>query len=140
MRLNFPAVEVKEGRLALNQAQMDLVKALLARQKAPFLQVTFQPPFRPRSTGRSSQCARVNGFVAQIALFMGEDFDTVKIRCKQKAIARGWPFVTVEEDIDGVTHEFKIAMSEAKASVEDDKILIEVIEQFAADIGCVLIE
>lgn len=33
--INFPAVEVKEGRLVLNQAQMDLVKALLARQKAP---------------------------------------------------------------------------------------------------------
>lgn len=140
MTIKFPAVEVRDGRLLLSPSQMAQVKALLAKQKAPYLQVSFQPPFRPRSTGKGSQSHRINGFVAQIAAQTGDDFDTVKIRCKQRAIGRGWQFVTVEEDIGGVTHEFKIAKSESEASVEEAKYLIDAVEQYAAECGVTLIE
>lgn len=140
MKVHFPAVEVRDDRLMLTDAQKLQVRYLLDRQKAPYLQVTFQAPFRPRSTGKGSQSARINGFVAQIAAHTGDDFETVKIRCKQKAIGRGWPFITVEEDIDGVMHEFRVAKSEADASVEEARYLIEAVEQMAAEVGCVLVE
>lgn len=138
--IRFPAVEISGDRLMLTDAQKLQVRNLLSKQKAPYLQVTFQAPFRPRSTGPGSQSHRINGFVAQIAAATGDDFDAVKIRCKQRAIARGWPFITVEEDIDGVTHEFKVAKSEADASVEEAKFLIEAVEQFAAECGVTLVE
>lgn len=138
--IRFPAVEISGDRLMLTDAQKLQVRNLLSKQKAPYLQVTFQAPFRPRSTGRGSQSHRINGFVAQIAAHTGDDFDTVKIRCKQRAIGRGWPFVTMEEDINGVTHEFKVAKSEADASVEEAKFLIEAIEQYAGECGVILEE
>ena len=138
--VKFPAVEISGDRLMLTDAQKLQVRNLLSKQKAPYLQVTFQAPFRPRSTGRGSQSHRINGFCAQIAAHTGDDFDTVKIRCKQRAIGRGWGFVTVEEDINGVTHEFKVAKSEADASVEEAKFLIEAVEEYAAECGVILEE
>jgi len=138
--VKFPAVEIRDDRLMLTNAQKLQVRNLLSKQKAPYLQVTFQAPFRPRSTGKGSQSHRINGFCAQIAAQTGDDFDAVKIRCKQRAIGRGWPFITVEEDIDGVTHEFKIAKSESEASVEEAKYLIDAVEMYAAECGVVLRE
>ncbi len=138
--IRFPAVEISGDRLMLSEAQKLQVRNLLSKQKAPYLQVTFQAPFRPRSTGKGSQSHRINGFVAQIAAHTGDDFDAVKIRCKQRAIARGWPFITVEEDIDGVTHEFKVAKSESDASVDEAKLLIEAVEEYAALCGVILEE
>jgi hypothetical protein len=134
-KLHFPAVELAEGRLMFTDSQKAMIRGLLKGLPAPFLQVTFQRPFRPRTTGRYSQGARVNGHCAVIAEATGDDFDVVKIRMKQLAIARGWPFVTVEEDINGVTHEYKVAKSEASASVDEDSILCQVIEQYAAEHG-----
>lgn len=141
MKLNFPAVEVKDGRLNLNQTQMSMVKALLEKQKAPYLQVTFQPPFRPRSTGKGSQCNRFNGFVAQICVATNDDFDRLKVELKQKAISRGYPFDMVYYTTpDGIMVEMGIAKSESRASVEDESILIAVVEQDAAEKGVVLQE
>ncbi len=141
MKLNFPAVEVKDGRLALNQTQMDMVKALLAKQKAPYLQVTFQPPRRPRTTGAESQSHRINGFIAQICVATGDDFDRLKVELKQKAISRGYPFDTVNyKTPDGVLVEMAIAWSETRLSVEEASILIATVEQDAAEKGVALIE
>lgn len=117
-----------------------LIRQWVKALPVPYFSVTFSRPFRPRSTGKDSQSHRINGFVAQIAAHTGDDFDTVKIRCKQRAIGRGWPFVTVEEDISGVTHEFKVAKSEADASVEEAKFLIEAVEAYAAECGVILEE
>lgn len=139
-KLLFPAVRLEHDRLMFSDADKAAIRAFVKGLPVPYFSVEFKRPFRPRSTGKDSQSHRINGFCAQIAEFIGEDFDTVKIRMKQKAIARGWPFVTVEEDIGGVTHEYKIAKSEADASVEEASILNDVIEQYAAEIGCVLQE
>ena len=137
MKLVCPALEIKNGRLILSQNQISQVKAIA---RDGWVQVTFAPPFRPRSTGKKSHNHRVNGHVAAIAEATGEDFDVVKIRLKQLAISRGWPFVTVTEEINGVTHEFKIAMSEARASIEQDNVLCDVIEKYAAEHGIALPE
>ena len=139
--VKFPAVEIRDDRLMLSDAQKLQVRDLLSKQKAPFLQVTFQPPFRPRSTGKGSQSARFHGFVAQICVATQDDFDRLKMELKQKAIARGWPFDTVPyKTADGVLVEMSIARSESRASVEEESILIDVVEQDASEKGVILRE
>ena len=138
-QLVIPAAEIRDGRLMLADWQMAAIREMSEKTHG-YLQAIFKPPFRPRSTGAKSQSHRINGFIAQIAQATGDDFETVKIRCKQKAISRGWPFITIEESIGGVMHEYRVAMSEADASVEQASILIEAVEQYAAECGVELVE
>lgn len=91
------------------------------------------PDKRPRTTGRHSQSARLNGFVQQIAQDTGESFDTIKYHVKVEAIARGYPYTTSRW---GET----VPQSEAKASVEECGLLIEQVQQLAAELGIVLRE
>jgi len=139
-KLVFPAIKLDGDRLLFSDRDKQRIREWCAKLPAPYFGVTFQRPHRPRSTGYKSQSHRINGFCAQIAAATGDDFDTVKVRCKQRAIGRGWGFITVEEDIGGVMHEFKIAKSEANASVEEAGFLIEAVEQYAAECGVRLIE
>lgn len=139
--VRFPAVEISGDRLMLTEAQKLQVRNLLSKQKAPYLQVTFQAPFRPRSTGRGSQSAKFHAIVAQICVQTQDEFDRLKMELKQKAIARGWPFDVVHyKTPEGVLVEMAIAQSEARASVEQESILIDVAEQDAAEKGVVLTE
>jgi len=139
--IRFPAVEISGDRLMLTDAQKLQVRNLLSKQKAPYLQVTFQAPFRPRSTGRGSQSAKFHAIVAQICVQTQDEFDRLKMELKQKAIARGWPFDVVHyKTPEGVLVEMAIAQSEARASVEQESILIDVAEQDAAEKGVVLTE
>jgi len=139
--IRFPAVEIQGDRLMLTDAQKLQVRNLLSKQKAPYLQVTFQAPFRPRSTGRGSQSAKFHAIVAQICVQTQDEFDRLKMELKQKAIARGWPFDVVHyKTPEGVLVEMAIAQSEARASVEQESILIDVAEQDAAEKGVVLME
>lgn len=140
MKLHYPAVELRDGRLLFTDRAKANILAMVGELAAPFLQVTIQEPFRPRTVGKGSQNHRVNGFIQQIAAETGEDFDDLKIRMKQRAISRGWPFVTMEEWINGVLHEYRVAKSESKASVKECGMLIETIEQYAAEAGIVLRE
>lgn len=90
-------------------------------------------PFRPRSTGKHSQNHRINGFIQQICMATGFDFDVMKYYLKKKAIRRGYPFTT---DPSGEC----VPLSEAKISVEEASCLIAEIEQFAAENNIHLIE
>jgi len=139
--VKFPAVEIRDDRLMLTDAQKLQVRNLLSKQKAPYLQVTFQAPFRPRSTGKGSQSAKFHAIVAQICVQTQDEFDRLKMELKQKAIARGWPFDVVNyKTPEGVLVEMAIAQSEARASVEQESILIDVAEQDASEKGVVLRE
>ena len=139
--IRLPAVEIQGDRLMLTDAQKLQVRNLLSKQKAPYLQVTFQAPFRPRSTGKGSQSAKFHAIVAQICVQTQDEFDRLKMELKQKAIARGWPFDIVHyKTPEGVLVEMAIAQSEARASVEQESILIDVTEQDAAEKGVVLRE
>jgi len=139
--VKFPAVEIVGDRLMLTEAQKLQVRNMLSKQKAPYLQVTFQAPFRPRSTGRGSQSAKFHAIVAQICVQTQDDFERLKMELKQKAIARGWPFDVVHyKTPEGVLVEMSIAQSESRASVEQESILIDVAEQDAAEKGVVLTE
>ena len=98
-----------------------------------FEKVRISRPFRPRSTGEHSQNHRINGFIQQICMATGYDFEVMKYYLKKKAIRRGYPFTT---DPDGEA----IPLSESKISVEQASLLIEEIEQFAAENSIYLIE
>ena len=139
--IRLPAVEIRDDHLMLTDAQKLQVRNLLSKQKAPYLQMTFQAPFRPRSTGKGSQSAKFHAIVAQICVQTQDEFDRLKMELKQKAIARGWPFDIVHyKTPEGVLVEMAIAQSEARASVEQESILIDVAEQDAAEKGVILEE
>lgn len=139
-KLKFNAVKLNGDRLEFSDQDKRTIRAWVGNLPVPYFGVTFERPFRPRTTGKNSQSHRVNGFIQQIAVATGQDFDDIKLKVKYLAISRGWPFLTVEEVINGVLHEFKLPKSETVASVEDCKALIETVEQYAAENGIRLIE
>jgi len=58
------------------------------------IRVQIQPPVKKRTTGAGSQSHHINGHVASIANFTGEDFDVIKSEAKKRAIKRGYPYRT----------------------------------------------
>lgn len=90
-------------------------------------------PFKPRSTGKYSQCNRVNGFIRQIARHTDIDFDVLKIYFKRKAVKRGYPAKT---DPDGELQ----PLSEKHINTVQAGYLNGVIEQFADENNIHLIE
>ena len=89
-------------------------------------------PKRPRSTGAGSQSAHFHGHCMSIAIGTGNSFDDVKMALKMLAMDEGYP----GKIVNGI----QIPQSEADASVEDERILIEVAHRVAAEEGIPLIE
>ncbi len=89
-----------------------------------FDKLIIKKPFKPRTTGLRSQNHRINGFIQQIAMHTGIDFDVLKYYFKKKAIKRGYPF---ETDPEGEA----IPLSEAKIDTTQAGYLNDEIEQFA---------
>ena len=85
-----------------------------------------------RSTGPKSQNHAINGFCQQIAQSLGEDFDTVKIRMKQFALTRGYPFDTFRGEA--------IPWSETRIDTKQAAMLIDTIKQFSDEYGIILQE
>lgn len=140
-KLLFPAVRLEDDRLMFSASDKALIRQWVKALPVPYFSVTFSRPFRPRSTGRGSQSAKFHAIVAQICVQTQDEFDRLKMELKQKAIARGWPFDVVHyKTPEGVLVEMAIAQSEARASVEQESILIDVAEQDAAEKGVVLTE
>lgn len=109
-----------------------LYRAIL--EKSPDeLQVTIEPVKRKRSTGYASQNHRLNGFIQQICEATGNDFDMIKMVVKYRAIDRGYPFITLDTGD-------RYPQSESDASVEECAILIQAVEQLAAEEGIALVE
>lgn len=113
-----------------------------AEKHGGYLSVTLELPKRPRSTGQHSQNHRINGFIQQICAETGNDFDDVKMYCKRKALRRGYP---VKTDAKGnplysIQTGEVIPESESKIDVQAAGLLIEEIEQLAAELGIMLEE
>jgi hypothetical protein len=89
---------------------------------------------RPRTTGPNSQNHRINGFIQQICMEQGDDFDVVKMRCKRRALGMGYPFCT-----DAKTGE-AVPWSESRLNTAQASILIEAIQLEAAEIPMILRE
>lgn len=87
---------------------------------------------RPRSTGPLSQNHHFNGHVQAICKETGNDFATVKDWIKREAVGQGYPV----DSFKGAD----IPRSEARATVEECGILIEVAHRLAAELGIILEE
>lgn len=88
---------------------------------------------RPRTTGPRSQNRRLNGFIQQVAEDTGDDFDSVKMHVKRMAISRGYPFKTNRWGE-------VVPKSERRSTVEECALLIDTVQQVAAELGIVLRE
>lgn len=99
-----------------------------------FVSFALSPPRRPRSTGSKSQSHHINGHCQQIAMETGMPFDEVKKFIKLKAIDRGYPFIVDKkgEPIKDYWNNL-IGISESDSSIEECKLLIDTVHQFAAE-------
>jgi hypothetical protein len=107
------------------------LSALLSKSGG-YLCLRLKKPGRPRTTGERSQCNHVNGHVRQLVVETGNDFETVKLAAKIRAMDMGYP----GEDFRGL----HIPLSEAQATTEQAAILIEALHLIAAEMGIVLEE
>ena len=82
-------------------------------------------PRKPRTTGEGSQGHHLNGHVAQIAQYTGDDFADVKMHIKRKAIAKGYPFHTD-------TFGNEVPQSESESSTVECAMLIDTAHEVAA--------
>jgi len=94
--------------------------------------VEIKTPHRPRTTGKHSQCNCLHGWISFFCIETGNDFHQVKMYIKKKAISRGYPPMLNEKgemiyDLYGDV----LPMSEADASVEQEILLIEEMQQLA---------
>lgn len=109
-------------------------------KRGGFISATYELPKRPRSTGKGSQSAHFHGHVQTIAMSTGQPADEVKKYLKQKAVDRGYPML--RDSLGPILDMWGLyqGISEADASVEDEKHLIEAAHQLAAELNIVLIE
>jgi hypothetical protein len=135
-------IRLDQFRVLLPSAYGSALSVVLeACKHGGYVHIVIEPMKRIRSTGPLSQNHRINGFIQQICNWTGEDFATVKMYCKNKALRRGYPI----REIDGkpvysrITGE-PIPESEAFITVEQAAFLIEEIEQLAAELGISLVE
>jgi hypothetical protein len=92
-----------------------------------YLTVSLERPRKPRTTGERSQNHRINGFIQQICEATGNtNFAAIKMQMKVEAIGRGYPFETLP---NGAAW----PKSEADISTAEAAILIDTIEQIAAE-------
>ena len=124
-----PAKDGAGGKLALYvPPDMDAwMKTWAEKHQDKPLTVALKRWYRKRTTGYKSQNHRVNGFILQICQETGNDFDAVKMYCKEQAITRGYPSAEFRGRI--------VPKSEAETSTIECAALIETIEQLAAELG-----
>lgn len=97
-----------------------------------FMTVKFGKPRKPRSTGKDSASHHFNGHCQQIAAFIGDSFDDVKLAIKYEARAAGYP----GREVAG----HWIPQSEADSDTVECSILIETAHRVAAFLSCPLKE
>jgi hypothetical protein len=98
-----------------------------------YVLVTLQPPKRPRTTGKASQCNHFHGHLSQISRETDNDFEVVKYCAKMIAVEKfGYP----SKKVDGHV----IPQPEHLASTEEESWLIEAAHILAADLGIILQE
>ena len=103
--------------------------AAIEKKTNGYYSVKIAKPHRPRSDGQR-KC--FNGWIQFFCNETGNDFHQVKMYLKKKAISRGYPFQTDDAgrtmyDIYGDV----MPQSEALATVDQEKLLIEEMQQLA---------
>ena len=99
----------------------DKMIAFCKKNRGGYIQVTIEEPFKPRTTGDKSQNHCINGWIAQIAEYTGDDHDYIKYHIKKKAIKRGFPFHTNRKGKAVPDSERDISTTEAGYLIETIK-------------------
>ena len=98
-----------------------------------FVQVTFKPPYKPRTTGKGSQNHHLNGHIMQICEYTGNDYETIKYCVKMIAVEQlGYPFQTIAGHV--------VPKRESDCDTEECAKLIEASHILAAQLGLILRE
>jgi len=105
----------------------------IIRKNPEQVYVMIAPVKKRRSTGDQSQNHRLNGFIQQICVSTGNEFDMIKMLVKLRAIDKGYPFQTLPTGD-------RFPQSENESTVQECAILITEVEQLAAEEGVALQE
>lgn len=111
-----------------------------ARINAGHVTVTIENVKRPRTTGKHSQNACINGYIQQICMEYGYEFADVKMYMKELALSRGYPFMRDEDGnvVTSIKTGDPLPASETVITTIEAGYLIETIQQFAAEHGIIL--
>ena len=106
-----------------------------------YVSVQLSPPRRPRTTGKGSQSHHINGHIQQLSIETGFNFSDMKKYMKELAVSRGYP-MELNDNGDPMMDPWDnpVGKSESDISVEEAKLLIDTIHQFAAENGIRLVE
>lgn len=148
-KVTIPACKVtnRNGHYAIvapghARASMIALLKYAHEKRGGFISATYDLPRRPRSTGKNSQNSHVWGHASQIAAETGNDVDDVMKEAKHQAISRGYP-AAMDPDGNPIriygTDQIK-GESTADISVEECKILIDVLHQIAGEFSIKLEE
>ena len=138
MKLTLPAMDIqittRDKTKYLEWIQLQN-KAL--ESKAGYLSIDITLPKRPRTTGERSQNRAINGYIQQICEYTGNEFNDVKMYCKNRAMKRGYPWMMTSEGevIYSLQTGEPMPESETKISVEQASMLIEEIVQLASELN-----
>ncbi|WP_307771092.1 hypothetical protein [uncultured Treponema sp.] len=98
-----------------------------------FVQVTIQPPYKPRTTGAKSQNHHLNGHIVQLCNITKHSYDEIKYCVKMKAVeALEYPYTIING--------YLLPKSEHECNTEECAKLIEAAHLLAADWQIVLKE
>lgn len=106
-----------------------------------YMTIKMSTPHRKRTTGAKSQNHHFNGHCQLISRLTGQPIDDVRRYIKARAVSRGYPMLMdiYNEPMLDLWGNVQ-GMSEADASVEQCKMLIDEVHQFAAEEGIALEE
>lgn len=98
-----------------------------------YVLVTFQPPKKPRSTGKNSQNHHLNAHIMQICNETGNSYKKVKDAIKMIAVENmGYPYTTIAGMV--------IPQGESECSTTECALLIEAAHVLAAELEIILKE
>ena len=131
--------EFDRGRISFlppdEEGARERIREVLRRCRdkyADYVKVTFEPPYKPRSTGPKSANNHAWGHCTQIARELGNDLWEVEYIAKVRAIKRGYPVTT--------TLGIPVPKSQADINTLECSYLIEEYHQIAAEAGIILQE
>lgn len=125
-------LHIKDGTIKIVDDELFSI-VLYNKKSNGYFRITVDMPKKKRSTGKLSQNHAINGYIQQLCVETGAGFNGLKEYCKQKAIERGYPFITLPSGA-------VIGKSEKDISTQEAAILIDTIKQIAAELNIRLID
>lgn len=103
-----------------------------AEKKECNVKCVFSVPYKSRTTGKASQNNKIWAMITDIAQETGNDIEDVENYAKERAMARGYPYKI--NRMNGRP----MPLSMTEIDTVQASILIETLQQLAAELGIVL--